>query len=164
MMSGEVGRAPVARVLIVDDHILLRSGLQLLLKKSKTVQVVGEASAREETLAKVQALQPDIVLLDIHLEDGSSLDIIPSVKKISPKSRVLVLTMYDDEGYLRQALAAGCDGYILKKAGAAELLAAIEVVAKGRLYVDPSLTRGLVEQAMRRSPPATPQENKETCP
>ncbi|TDA70092.1 MAG: response regulator transcription factor [Clostridia bacterium] len=151
------GTAPAAalRVLVADDHTLLRSGLRLLLEKAENIQVVGEAATRQEALAQVRALQPDIVILDIHLEDGSSLDLICAIKESSPRSKILVLTMYDDEGYLRQALAAGCDGYVLKKAADAELLTAITAVSQGKAYVDPSLTRYLVKQALHHSPAQT---------
>jgi len=146
-------------VVLADDHALVRSGLRLLLAADEAFQVVGEASTRVELLELCRRARPDIVLLDVRLDDGPSLDLIPRIKETSPSTRILVVTMYDDAEYLHQALAFGGDGYLLKKAADIELLTALRAVAAGKTYIDPSLARSLVEQALGRT--AGPRVRKE---
>lgn len=142
---------PETRLLLADDHAVLRSGLRLLLDAQPDLKVVGEAGDGAEALRLAAELRPDLVLLDLTMPGLSGLEALPALRKAAPGARVLILTMHDDEGYLRQALRAGASGYVLKKAADAELISAVRAVMRGEMYVHPSLTRALVEELL---PPA----------
>jgi two-component system response regulator NreC len=141
------------RVLLADDHAVLRSGLRLLLTSQNEYEVVGEASSGSETLSLAERLQPDLILLDLSMPALGGLDALPALRKLVPSARILILTMHDDPQYLRQALKRGASGYVLKKAADAELLSAIRAVLRGEVYVHPSMTRVLLED-MLETPPA----------
>jgi two-component system response regulator NreC len=135
-------------VLLADDHAVLRSGLRLLLTSQNEFEVVGEASSGIETLSLAEQLQPDLILLDLSMPALGGLDALPTLQKLVPSSRILILTMHDDPQYLRQALKNGASGYVLKKAADAELLSAMRSVLRGEVYVHPSMTRILLEDML----------------
>jgi two-component system response regulator NreC len=124
------------RVLIADDHAVLRSGLRMLINTQPDMDVVGEVADGQEALKKSRELRPDIVLMDITMPGGNGLKAIEGLRMECPKTRVLILTMHDDEAYLRAALAAGGSGYVVKKAADTELLSAIRAVHGGHTFVD----------------------------
>jgi len=124
-----------ARILLADDHAILRAGLKLLLDAQPDMEVVGEASNGARALAMAEELRPDLILLDLTMPGLGGLDVLRSLKDIAPGSRVLVLTMHDDRSYLQQALALGAAGYVVKKAVDSELLNAIRAVMRGEKYV-----------------------------
>ncbi len=128
-------------ILLVEDHLILRAGLNMILGSQEDFEVVGETSSGREALALAADLKPRIVLLDLSLDDMNGLHIIAELKNIDPGVKVLVLTMYDDELQLLTALEEGCDGYMLKKAGAMDLIAAIRAVNRDEIFLDPSLTK-----------------------
>jgi two-component system response regulator NreC len=130
------------RVLIADDHALLRTGLRLLINAQADMEVVGEAADGHEVLRKAAAVGPDVVTLDLTMPGGSSIKTIELLRQECPRTRVLVLTMHDDPSYVRTALAAGGVGYIVKTAADGELLTAIRAVHRGRTFVDANLTDG----------------------
>ncbi|MGB9724071.1 MAG: response regulator [Chloroflexia bacterium] len=146
------------RVLIADDHAILRSGLRLLLETQPDMEVVGEAGSAEEAVALEARLRPDVVLMDLTLPArpgaaGGAPDGLEAIRRIRasrPEARVLVLTMHDDEGYLRAVLEAGGVGYVLKQAADTELLSAIRIARQGGTYLHPSHARLLVESMLRR--------------
>jgi DNA-binding NarL/FixJ family response regulator len=119
----------------VDDHAVLRAGLRLLLDAEPDMEVVGEAGDGAEALAHTLELAPDVVLLDVTMPHMGGLEALRRIREASPQTRVLVLTMHDDEGYLREALAAGSSGYVLKRAADIELLSAIRAVHWGGTYL-----------------------------
>jgi two-component system response regulator NreC len=127
------------RVLICDDHALVRSGLRRLLEAEPGIEVVGEAADAEEALAQVTAQQPDVLLLDIVLPGRSGIEALPDLLAAAPETRMLVLSMQDDPSYVRRAFAVGASGYLLKEAADAELMQAIRDVSEGRRYVHPLL-------------------------
>jgi len=130
---------PGIRVLIADDHAVLRAGLRLLIGAQADMEVVGEAAGGPETVHIAQATTPHVVLLDLSMPGGRFTRTIEHLVRVAPGARVLVLTMHDDPAYLRAALLAGASGYIVKKAADVELLTAIRAVHNGRTFVD--LTR-----------------------
>lgn len=141
------------RILIADDHRVLRTGLRLLLESQPGIQVVGEASNGVEALALVQRERPDLVILDLAMPGGSGLEYI---RGIAEHARVLVLTMHDDPAYVRQVMQSGGCGYVLKEAADIELLSAIKTVAAGQRYVYPTLAASLLTpEPPRESPTAT---------
>jgi len=138
-------------VLLADDHAVLRSGLRLLLTSQNEFEVVGEASSGTETLFLAEQLQPDLILLDLSMPVLGGLDALPTLLKLAPYARILILTMHDDPQYLRQALEHGASGYVLKKAADTELISAIHAVLRGEVYVHPSMTRILLEDILPES-------------
>ncbi len=141
----------MTRILLADDHAVLRSGLRLLLASQNDYEVVGEASSGTETLSLAERLQPDLILLDLSMPALGGLEALPMLRKLAPSARILILTMHDDPQYLRQALKHGASGYVLKKAADTELLSAISAVLRGEVYVHPSMTRVLLEDMLPAS-------------
>ena len=136
------------RVLLVDDHAVLRAGLRRLLEDQPDLTVVGEAGMAVEAIDLASRLQPDLILLDLGMPGLGGLEALPRLRQAAPEARLLVLTMHDDEGYLRQALHSGAAGYVLKKAADHELLSAIRAVQRGEVYVYSALTRSLLEELL----------------
>jgi two-component system response regulator NreC len=132
------------RVLIVDDHAVVRAGLRLLLEAEEDVEPVGEAGSGRDAIFQNRSAKPDVILLDVVMPDGSGLDVIPTLLHERPEAKVLVLSMQDDPQYVRQAFAAGASGYVLKEAADTEVVAAVREVAKGGRYVHPELGARLV--------------------
>jgi DNA-binding NarL/FixJ family response regulator len=129
------------RVLLADDHAVLRAGLRLLIDAQPDMQVVGEAGDCQEALEKVRALTPDVLTLDLTMPGGNSIKIIERLRQGCPHTQVLVLTMHDDPAYLRAVMAAGGAGYVVKTAADAQLLNAIRAIQQGRIVVDVNLPR-----------------------
>ncbi|MGI6451167.1 MAG: response regulator [Desulfitobacteriia bacterium] len=136
-------KSPI-RLLLVDDHTVLRSGLRMLLNSHEDMIVVGEAESGEDALEKVKELKPDIVLLDISMPGMGGMTALQKIKEISG-AKVLMLTMHADEEYLKEAMEFGVSGYVLKQAADTELIQAIKEVAKGQVYVDSGLAQNLVK-------------------
>ena len=127
------------RVVIVDDHAVVRSGLRLLLDAEDDIETVGEAGTARDAVFEVRAQKPDVVLMDVVLPDKTGIEATPDVLKEAPEAKVLVLSMQDDPSYVRQAFAAGAAGYVLKEAADTEVVAAVREVAGGGRYVHPGL-------------------------
>lgn len=137
-----------ARIVIADDHAVLRSGLKLLLNAQEDMRVVGEATNGPETLAAVRDYAPDLLLLDITMPKTDGLQVLQQVKRAHPHVRVLVLTMHEEEGYLRRALEAGAAGYCPKSAADSELLSAIRAVMRGNVYIHPAHAKILIDKML----------------
>ncbi|HET7145943.1 MAG TPA: response regulator transcription factor [Gaiellaceae bacterium] len=127
------------RVVIVDDHALVRSGLRLMLDAEEDITVEDEGGTADEAVRLARLHKPDVVLLDVVMPGRSGLDAAAEVLEAAPDAKVLVLSMQDDPSYVREAFGAGASGYLLKEAADAELVAAIREVAAGRRYVHPTL-------------------------
>ena len=132
------------RVLIVDDHAVVRAGLKLLLEAEEDLDAVGEAGSARDAIFQARSVKPDMILLDVVMPDQSGLDVVPQLLREHPDAKVLVLSMQDDPRYVREAFAAGASGYVLKEAADTELVAAIREVARGGRYVHPELGARLV--------------------
>ncbi len=129
------------RVLIVDDHQMVRVGLRTLLGRFPHIEVVGEAGTAKDALDETVRLQPDVLLLDVRLPDGSGFDVCRKVQEMPGEVRVLILTSFADSDIVFESIAAGADGYLLKEIGAEDLVHAIEKVAAGQSILDPAVTR-----------------------
>ena len=141
------------RILIADDHGLIRAGLRALLEDVPDMQVVGEAADGQAVLRLTAELQPDIVLMDISMPGLNGIEATRRLREILPQARVLALTAHEDEGMLREMIRAGAFGYIIKRAIESELINAIHVISQGLMYVDPTMTRTLFKDL---SPHAAP--------
>ena len=132
------------RVLIVDDHAVVRSGLRLLLDAEDDIDPVGEAGSARDAVFQARTLKPDVILLDVVMPDQTGLDVLPQLKHENPDTKVLVLSMQDEPRYVREAFAAGASGYVLKEAADTEVVAGVREVAGGGRYVNPELGARLV--------------------
>lgn len=133
-------------ILIADDHTLFRQGVKSLLEKHADIKVIGEAANAQRTLEQVKKLKPDLVLLDISMPGLSGLDIIARIRKINPHTKVLILSMYENEEYLYRSLMAGACGYVLKKATASDLVSSIGAAKAGEVYLSPSMSTQVVKK------------------
>ena len=153
----------MTRVLIVDDHAVVRSGLKLVLEADDGIEPVGEAGTARDAIFEARSLKPDVILLDVVMPDQSGLDIIPTLLHENPDTKILVLSMQDDPRYVREAFDAGASGYVLKEAADSEVVAAVREVAGGGRYVDPELGARLVaaESAERKRAEEDPLSDRE---
>lgn len=124
------------RVLIVDDHAMLRSGLRMLIDSQPDLQVAGEAGTLREAIEKAPSVRPDVITLDLSMPGSQGIIGIPRLKEAAPGAKILVLTMHDDPAYVRSAVAMGAVGYVVKSAADSELISAIRAVARGGVFVD----------------------------
>jgi two-component system, NarL family, response regulator NreC len=147
---------PTIRVLVVDDHAVLRAGLRMLIGAQVDMDVVAEAADGEEAVRKAVESRPDVVLMDLTMPGGGGVRVIERLRQECPSSRVLVLTMHDVPAYLRSALAAGAVGYVVKSAADSELLSAIRAVYRGRTVLDPELAASVLQNAVGRRPASGP--------
>jgi len=136
----------MTRVLIADDHAIVRTGLRALLHSEQTLNLVGEATGGYETIEMVTEFHPDIVVLDMSMPDLDGIAVTRQLKTLYPDLRILILTLHEDEALLREAIKSGASGYILKRAAEAELISAIQIVMRGDMYIDPSMLRDLIEE------------------
>jgi two-component system, NarL family, response regulator NreC len=136
------------RVVVADDHAILRAGLRMLINAQADMTVISEAQDGIEAVAAVQRTKPDVAILDVTMPGSGGLDAIKEIVARSRSTRILLLTMHEEPAYLRTALSAGASGYVLKKSVDADLLTAIRAVHKGRTYVDSELAEVLVRDAI----------------
>jgi len=153
----------VIRAVVVDDHAVVRSGIKLLLEREDDLEVVGEAGNSKDAIFAVRALKPDVILLDVVMPGESGIDVLPSLLKESPETKVLVLSMQDDPSYVREAFAAGASGYVLKEAADEEVVSAVREIANGGRYVHPALGARMVaaEAEARAAAEADPLSERE---
>jgi two-component system, NarL family, response regulator NreC len=140
------------RILIADDHAILRSGLRMLIDAQPDMMVVAEAKDGIEAVEKVRQQHPNVAIIDLAMPQASGLDAIHKIVSAEPPTQVLLLTMHEDPAYLRTALASGAAGYVLKKSVDADLLSAIRAVHRGRRYIDSELADVLVSDALAVKP------------
>lgn len=136
------------RVMIADDHAILRAGLRSLLALQEDMELIAEAIDGQDAVAKAEQNKPDVLLMDITMPGMNGIEALKHVRKVSPESRVLILTMHDDHAYLRSVLAAGGSGYLVKRAADTELLAAIRTVHQGRSYIDVGLDNNQLQAVL----------------
>lgn len=145
-----MSKKPVISVVIADDHAILRSGLRMLLNAQTDMNVVGEAADGDQTIQQVRLQKPDVLLVDISMPGTGGVEVAAEVKKRFPKTRVVILTMHTEGGYLHSALAAGAAGYVLKRSLDSDLVSAIRDVYAGKIFIDSGVAEHLVEKALGR--------------
>jgi DNA-binding NarL/FixJ family response regulator len=150
------------RVLIADDHGLMRAGVRALLQATSDIVVVGEAEDGDEAVREVARLEPDVVLMDVAMPGLGGLEATLLIRKDKPDVKILVLTQYADREYVLRFLKAGVSGYVLKKAAAAELVAAIRAVERGGLVLDPEIARDVLHERGRVASPEQAEDPYET--
>ena len=150
------------RVLIVDDHRILRAGLKTLFNTDQNLMVVGEASSSEEAISLAMESKPDVILMDISMPDSNTLEATQRIVKELPDTHILVLTMHEDSTLLQAYLEAGAAGYIIKRAAESELIDAIYAVWRGIVYIHPSLIQFLTEPGQQAAPPSPDDSEKLT--
>ncbi len=133
------------RILIADDHILIRAGLGQLIESLGHYQVVGQASSSSETLARVEADCPDVLLLDISMPDGSGMDILKELRSSYPALKILMLSMHSDMAHVKTALSLGANGFLVKDSAPAELGLALDTVMNNQVYLSPRVSNGVVD-------------------
>ncbi len=134
----------VIRVLLVDDHTILREGIKSLLAEHEHLRVVGEASDGREAVEKAAELEPDVVLMDISMPELNGIQATKAIKEQSPDTKVLILTMHDEEGYIYPIFKAGASGYVVKRTATRELVSAVEAVMQGNTIMHPSVAEALI--------------------
>jgi two-component system response regulator NreC len=154
--------API-RVLIVDDHAVVRAGLRLLLDANDDIEVVGEAGTARDAVFRAREVHPAVILMDVMMPDESGIDVLPKLLHEHPETKVLILSMQDDPRYVREAFEAGASGYVLKEAADSEVVAAVREVARGGRYVNPELGARLItaDAEARREADSDPLSDRE---
>lgn len=155
------------RLLLVDDHEVIRAGLRMLFTAEEDMEIVGEASNAEEAIEAALELRPDVVLMDVVMPGLSGIEATRRIREAYPETNVLALTMHEDEQYFFEMLHAGASGYVPKRAAPDDLLSAIRVVSRGQVFLYPSVAKMLVKDFVQRggeSPPVhellTPRERE----
>ncbi|MBI3280698.1 MAG: response regulator transcription factor, partial [Acidobacteria bacterium] len=138
------------RVLLADDHGVVRKGLRFLLEHQTGIEVVGEASDGREALRLSEALSPDVVVMDIAMPNLNGIDATAQIVKRNPKTGVIILSMYSDESYLVRALTAGAKGYLMKDAAEVDVVRAVQAVSEGKPFFSPAIAQTLLEDYMRK--------------
>ncbi len=144
----EPAREPT-RVLLVDDHEVVRQGVRTLLEAEAQIQVVGEAESVKEAVRQAKWLQPDVVVMDVRLTDGSGIEATREIRARQPNTRVLMLTSFADEEALFASIMAGASGYVLKQIRSNDLVSAVLTIGRGQSLLDPSLTQGVLDRLMK---------------
>ena len=143
------------QILLVDDHAILRQGLRILLESQPDLHITGEAGRGEAAVGAALKLQPDLILLDLFLPDVSARELLPELRRVSPRSRVLILSGNESADAVYEAVDAGIDGYALKNMNTADLVNAIHEVASGNSYLHPTITRLVLFRVAQTQPAAS---------
>ncbi len=138
------------KVLIVDDHVVLRESLQALMSLCDDIEIVGEASEGKEAVRKAQELKPNVILMDILMPGMDGIEATRRIVKCNPKVKVLILTQYDDRDHIISSIKAGASGYMPKRASSSELISAIRAVQRGEPFLYPSATSTLIKDYLHR--------------
>jgi len=139
------------RVLLAEDHTIVRKGLRSLLDEEVGIEVIGEAEDGREAVKKAEQLLPDVVLMDISMPTLNGLEATRQIKKRLPEVKVVILTMHADEEYIFQVLQAGASGYVVKKAAVRELVSAVQAVYRGDSFLSPSISSKVIEEYIRKA-------------
>ena len=145
---------PKLRVLLADDHAIVREGLKSLINGQTGMEVVGEAADGRTACARAREMHPDVVVMDVSMPELNGVDATRQLRAQCPDVKVLALTVHEERSYLRDLLEAGASGYVLKRSAAEDLVHALQVVARGDVYLDPSVTAAVVGKLARTHAPS----------
>jgi two-component system response regulator NreC len=137
------------KVLLVDDHTIVRQGIKALLDTQEGIEVVGEAEDGREAIEKAKQMAPNVIVIDITMPNLNGIEATRQIKKINPEMKVLVLSVHDNEEYIHRILQAGASGYLLKESAVSELVSAINAVEKGEIFLSPSISKVVVTDYIR---------------
>ena len=137
-------------LILADDHAVVRSGIRMLLEAQPDIEIVAEAESGRQAVEQVRQLRPDVVLMDIQMPELNGIEATKQIKKMVPGTAVLALTMYEDDQYFFEMLHAGASGYVPKRAAPDDLVTAIRTVARGEIFLYPSLATRLVQDYLKR--------------
>jgi two-component system response regulator NreC len=143
------------RVMIADDHAVVRAGLRALIAAESSLLMVGEASGGVEAIELTRQLQPDVLVLDLSMPDLDGISITRRIKQEFKAIHVLILTVHEDEALVKEAIRCGASGYIIKNVAESELISAIKIIMRGDMYVDPSILRSLLDETKKSSNPVS---------
>lgn len=152
------------RLLLVDDHQIVRAGLRMLFMAEDDMEIVGEVGTGEEAIEAVRRLEPDVVIMDVVMPGLSGIEATRRIRGVNPRTNVLAVTMHEDEQYFFEMLQAGASGYVPKRAAPDDLVSATRVVSRGQVFLYPSLAQLLVEDFLKRAEPDRPQITKKLTP
>ncbi len=150
MMPSAVQSPSTIRILIAEDHAIVREGIRLILEAEPDFDVVGEAKDGRAAVELAQKLAPDVVIMDISMPQMTGIDATPQIRRLCPNTRVLILTMHEEESYVFQLLRAGASGYVLKRAAAQDLVEAVRSASRGEAFLYPSVARNVVKDYLNR--------------
>jgi len=142
---------PNIRVLLADDHTIVRKGLCALLEEETDISVIGEAEDGREAVEKALTLEPDVVVMDIGMPSLNGLEAVKAIKKGRPEMKVLILTMHENEEYITEALRSGVSGYLLKKSAPRDLITAIQLAYKGESFLSPAISTKVINRFIRQN-------------
>ncbi len=152
------------RLLLVDDHQIVRAGLRMLFMAEDDMEIVGEVGTGEEAIEAVRRLEPDVVIMDVVMPGLSGIEATRRIRGVNSRTNVLAVTMHEDEQYFFEMLQAGASGYVPKRAAPDDLVSATRVVSRGQVFLYPSLAQLLVEDFLKRAEPDRPQIAKKLTP
>ncbi|GJL63963.1 MAG: DNA-binding response regulator [Nitrospirales bacterium] len=152
------------RLLLVDDHEVLRLGLRTLFGEAEGIQVVGEAGDKASAISEATRLKPEVILMDVRLPDGSGIEACHEIRSIFPNTRVLFLTSFADEDAVMATIMAGADGFLLKEIGGEELIRAVKTVAEGQSILDPAVTQRVLAKMKSLSDTALEGKSEDLSP
>ena len=155
---------PTIRLLLVDDHEVLRLGLKTLFTDTEDIHVVGEAGTRAAAVSEANRLHPDVVLMDVRLPDGSGIDACREIRNLSPQTRVLFLTSFADDDAVMATIMAGAKGFLLKEISGEELIRAVKTVAEGQSILDPATTERVLTRMQHLSISSTDGKKESLAP
>jgi len=143
------------RVLLIDDHTLVREGIRNILEQDAGIEVAGEFANAREAIRRLKSLGPDVVLMDVRMPGLTGIQATAQIKQLSPRTKVLMLSMYDNDSYIRSSFQSGASGYLLKDAASQELIAAVRAAAKGESYLSPQIAKKMISgfQSKKSSQP-----------
>ncbi len=143
------------KVLLVDDHTIVRQGIKALLDTQEDIEVIGEAEDGREAIEKAKQMVPDVIVIDVTMPNLNGIEATHQIKKINPEIKVLVLTVHDNEEYIYRILQAGASGYLLKESAVSDLVSAINAVEKGDIFLSPSISKVVVKDYIRHTEAGT---------
>lgn len=139
------------RLILADDHAVVRSGIRMLLEAQPDIEIVAEVESGRQAVEEARKIRPDVILMDVQMPELNGIEATQQIKKLAPETAILALTMHEDDQYFFEMLHSGASGYVPKRAAPDELVTAIRTVARGEIFLYPSLATRLVQDYLKRA-------------